>query len=347
MKAVFKQANHMDAIKKLFWEKRAKLLDSKYFLLKSFFALSTAYLLFKENEFLSKDMISLLFGLMLTLEPVNLAGVKNAFEQLSATVLGAIGTAMLVSALGINFFTVGLSMALTIYIALKINWRMVPVVAVFSSIYMTQYVQLDLNGNISMVETFKLRMGCLITGVVIALFFNYIFSLFTYNEFKSKRVKYILILFQDNIKKTSEFFYDVKNSNLKKLIKEVYFIFNEINWIRLSFEQLRRERKDQNNKENLDLIFEEISLAAHYHYDLLVELKFQKNLKEYKNLKDSFEEISRNLENIFKAIDENKKLEQGFFITVGSMNYSNARVKDDYLKILNHIKRAQDYLKNK
>ena len=59
-------------------------------------------------------MISLLFGLMLTLEPVTLTGVRNGLNQIYASHLGALSTAIIIYCFGINIWTVAISMAFTL-----------------------------------------------------------------------------------------------------------------------------------------------------------------------------------------------------------------------------------------
>lgn len=176
--------------------REALLFDSPLYILKGFLSMLTAYLVFSGHAIVGKDMISVLFGMMLTLEPVNRTGIKSAFNQVKATILGGIVTAILVRLLGVNWFTVPLGVALTMYIALKINWRFVSPVAIFTAIYMTQYIQLDLSGEPSMLLTLRLRLLALGAGIAVALFYNYVFSLFFYKKMLKKRLLYVLETFE-------------------------------------------------------------------------------------------------------------------------------------------------------
>ncbi|GKT19327.1 hypothetical protein ADUPG1_004314, partial [Aduncisulcus paluster] len=96
-------------------------------------------------------MISVLFGLILTLEPVNVTGLRRGWEQFFATLIAAA------------------SVALTLYVCLKVNWRQISPVALFTAIYMTQYIQLDAAGNPSVLLTFRLRVIALGFGVFTAV----------------------------------------------------------------------------------------------------------------------------------------------------------------------------------
>lgn len=175
-------------------KKEAHLFDSSLYILKALLSVFTVYIFATNNPLVSKDMISVLFGLMMTLEPVTLTGIRSGWNQIYATTLGAISTAILITLLGINVWTIALSVCATLYICLKINYKEVSPVAIFTTIYMTQYVQLNLAGEPSPYLTFQLRILALGTGVFIAIFYNFIFSLFSYKRMEEKRMAYIIDL---------------------------------------------------------------------------------------------------------------------------------------------------------
>lgn len=189
----------MTVFKKLKLKKEANLLDGGLFILKTFFAISAAYLLTHNHPFISKDMISVLFGLILTLEPVTITGVKNGWDQVFASFIGAISTALIISLLGVNAFTIGLSVAFTLYVCLLINWRSVSPVALFTAIYMTQYLQTGANGLPDIFLTVQLRFAALISGVAVAIVFNYLFSIIQYRIITNKRTIYLLKRLRGNI----------------------------------------------------------------------------------------------------------------------------------------------------
>src|SRR5690348_807192 len=126
MKEKDKTMNVWSAVR---FKKEAILLDSKLYIIKAFFAVMTAYIFAIKNPILKLDTISVLFGLMLTLEPVTLTGIKNGLNQIYATVLGAISTAVIIfifQSLGISMvWIISLSMAFTLYVCLKIDYRAV------------------------------------------------------------------------------------------------------------------------------------------------------------------------------------------------------------------------------
>ena len=219
----------------------ANLLDSKLYILKSFLAVMTAYAIAHNNSVLKLDMISLLFGLMLTLEPVTLTGVRNGLNQIYASSLGALSTAIILYCFGINIWTVAISMAFTLYVGLKINWREVSVVAIFTSIYMTQYVQNTATGEPSIFLTFRLRIFALGVGIMIAILFNFLFSLFSYRNMIYKRITFLL---GSTISSLSIILECIKVSDFHNLIKEgkaLPTVFNNIDWVYSQFEDIKKE----------------------------------------------------------------------------------------------------------
>lgn len=170
--------------------REALLFDSPLYILKGFLSMVTAYMLFSSHPIVGKDMISVFFGMMMTLEPLNVSGLKTGWSQVQATILGGVVTAVICYFFGVNWLTISLSVALTMYISLLLNWRMVSPVAIFTAIYMTQYIQLNAVGEVSMVLTLRLRMVALAAGILVAVFYNYVFSLFFYKKMLKKRIVY-------------------------------------------------------------------------------------------------------------------------------------------------------------
>lgn len=173
-------------------KKEAVLLDSKPFIAKTFFAIATAYIIGSNHPIASRDMISVLFGLILTLEPVNVTGLRRGWEQFVATFIGAVTTAIIISVFGINAITAAASVALTLFVCLKVNWRHISPVALFTAIYMTQYIQLDALGNPSVLLTFRLRIIALGFGVFTAIAFNFLFSMIQYRKMGNRRVIFLM-----------------------------------------------------------------------------------------------------------------------------------------------------------
>ena len=187
-------------------KREAILLDSRLFIVKAMLAISVGFLLGKALPITRLDMVSVLLGVMYNLEAVNVLGLRGGLNQLLASTLGALTTGLLVVMMGyqISFVTVALGIGLTMYIALKIDYRMVSPVAIFTSIYMTQLLQTDTLGHPSVVLTFVTRIAALGLGVVIAIFFNFLFSVFYYRKLGRRRVEFVKLKTLEGLKATRE-----------------------------------------------------------------------------------------------------------------------------------------------
>lgn len=173
-------------------KKEAILLDSRLYILKAMCAISAGFILGHAFSITRLDMISVLLGVMYNLEAINVSGVKGGINQMLASTLGALTTGLLVYLMGydVTVLTVAIGMGLTLYIALKIDYRMVSPVAIFTSIYMTQFIQRDIAGNPSVLLTFQLRIAALGLGVLIAITFNYLFSFLYYRQIGRRRLEF-------------------------------------------------------------------------------------------------------------------------------------------------------------
>ncbi|MBS7527895.1 hypothetical protein KHM83_14515 [Fusibacter paucivorans] len=172
--------------------REAMLFDSPLYILKAFIGVLLAYVIFSRQSFIGRDMISVLFGMMLTLEPVSMAGVRSGIDQLKSTLLGGVIGFAVVWAGGVNMLTVPLAVSLTLYMALRIQWRTVPAVAIFTAIYMTQYIQYDALGMPSMPLTLALRLSALFSGILVAVIVNTVFSHLFYRRMVTKRLVFNL-----------------------------------------------------------------------------------------------------------------------------------------------------------
>ena len=222
-------------------KKEAVLLDSKPFIAKTFLAIATAYVIAINHPVASQDMISVLFGLILTLEPVNVTGLRRGWEQFIATFIGAVTTAIIISVFGINALTAGVSVALTLYICLKVNWREVSPVALFTAIYMTQYIQLDAMGNPSVLLTFRLRIIALGFGVFTAVVFNFLFSLIQYQKMGNKRVIFLMKSLLNHMNTLELAIRGGDAASFRSCQQALASVFNDIDTTTALFEDMLKE----------------------------------------------------------------------------------------------------------
>ncbi len=223
-------------------KKEAYLFDAKLYILKAFVAVLTAYAIVHPLPMINKDMISVLFGLMLTLEPVTVTGIRSGWNQLVSTFLGAFATAVIITFFGINMWTVAISVSATLFLCLKINWREVSPVAIFTSIYMTQFVQYSANGMPSVFLTFRLRIFALGTGILVAVFYNFLFSLFFYKQMEKKRVIHILETLSSHMIQMKKVLEGKSLELLLKQKEQLPATFLDIDWL---FSLLKDKEKEE------------------------------------------------------------------------------------------------------
>lgn len=266
----------MNTIMKLFGLKReAVLLDSWLYIAKAMCAISVGFILGRAFAITRLDMISVLLGVMYNLEPINVLGLKGGFNQLFASALGALITGFLVYLMGyqVTFLTVALGIGLTLYVALKIDYRMVSPVAIFTSIYMTQLIQTNDLGLPSVLLTFRLRIVALGLGVIIALVFNFLFSLFYYQKIGRKRVEFVKIQAVNAIRHT------IQGLKERELAANSEFIlanvFNDVDMVKANLETMMKEkfipfnRQEKEKLDNLLKVVMQIKNIAHCAYDCL------------------------------------------------------------------------------
>ncbi|MDX1359608.1 MAG: hypothetical protein R3232_12310 [Clostridia bacterium] len=215
-------------------------------------------------------MISVLLGLMLTLQPVNVTGLKSGWEQLSASIIGGGVTALIVLVGGINFITVPLAVAATLYITLRINWRSMSVIAVFTSIYMTQYIQLTAAGEASMYLTLRLRFLALGSGILIAVVINFLFSLIFYRSMLRKRTVFTIEKLVSSIDSFVEILTGGIETEFDDLEKQIIVLFGDIDYIIGGMMDMKRKKTKDGRTASFILKMKELRNINHYILDLVM-----------------------------------------------------------------------------
>lgn len=256
-------------------KKEAVLLDSWLYIIKAMFAIAVGFILGRTFSVTRLDMISVLLGVMYNLEPINVSGLKGGINQLLASTLGAIITGLMVYLMNyqVTFITVALGIGLTMYVALKIDYRLVSPVTIFTSIYMTQYLQTNALGQQSVLLTFRLRILALGLGVIVALVFNFLFSLFYYKKIGRKRVEFVKLQSVQAIKLTIQGLHD--DQLIQSTEHSLASIFNDVDMVKLNLESMMKERFipfNQSEKKQLSDLYKvviHIKNMIHCAYDSL------------------------------------------------------------------------------
>lgn len=250
---------------KIVLSRQAKQFDSPLFILKSFLAIMTGYVIFHDHSIIGKDMISVLFGTMLSMEPVSVSGFKSGLSQIKATIIGGTISAIIIYFGGINYITVPLAVAATIYVTLLMDWKNISIIAIFTAVYMTQYVQYNSMGEISIWLTFQLRMLAVFSGVFVAVVYNFIFSRLFYKGLVRKRTQYLI----EELKNNFELYLEnqVAYEELKNALTTT---FVDVDLIKGNIKDLQREKKDSEYlKKYLEIIIE-LRNVNHYLMDLVL-----------------------------------------------------------------------------
>jgi hypothetical protein len=195
-----------------------------------------------------------------------------------------------------------LGMGLTMYIALKIDYRSIPPVAIFTSIYMTQYIQSDALGNPSILFTIRLRVLALGLGVVIALVFNYGFSFFYYRKIAVRRLEYAKGQCVIMLKQTAQ---NLASSEDLSQGEDLPFplIFNDVDTVWSQLKAIRQESSlpfsaaQKNNLLVAESIVKSLKAIVHMAYDLCYTRKEallpgDRDLMQLQLLTDQLERVS-------------------------------------------------------
>lgn len=316
-------------LKDILMKREAVLFDAPLFILKSFIAILLGFLLFNKNPLLGKDMISLLLGLMLALQPVNVSGLKSGRDQIIASLIGGGITAVVVLTGGVNFITVPLAVALTLYITLRIDWRNMSVIAIFTSIYMTQFIQLTSTGEPSMYLTFRLRMLSLGTGILIAVIMNFLFSLVFYKGMIRKRTIFVI---EKLIEIISDFITDSKEDNNRNsdiLEKKIIVLFGDIDYIVGGLMDIKKKRTKDGETSLFVKKLKELRDINHLLLDLVMQ---SEDIKPDSSVINEISSIKENLEFLNVSIN-NKTLLNWTPSDFPTTNKNIARIQKSLRKI--------------
>ena len=282
-------------------KREAVLLDSWLYILKSMVAISIGFLLGRAFSITRLDMVSVMLGVMYNLEAVNVSGLKGGINQMIASTLAALCTGTLVYLMGYNVsvITIALGMGLTLYIALKIDYRLVSPVAIFTSVYMTQLLQRDAQGFPSVLLTYQVRIAALGLGVLVALTINFLFSLIYYRKIGKKRLEFVKLQGVTGLTKT----YDVlsKNSDYPISQSVLAAVFNDIEMVKANLETMMKENNlpfNRHAKKSLNILYEmvkSIKIIIHLAYDCIFvneEFGVVLNPNELTRLKDLIDRLA-------------------------------------------------------
>lgn len=221
----------------------ALLMDSWLYIFKSMPALALAFLIGKLIPLEYLDSISLLLGVMYSLEAVNRRGFRSAKDQMLTSVLGGLVTGLIILVLDYEYMIIALSLGigLTIYISLIIDYRMVSPSALFTSIYMTQLLRVNSLGEADVFITLLVRLSSLGIGILIAMMFNVLYSKLFYKQMSNKRLELVKRQVTESLKIAISFY--EKRVAVQGQSSCLASAFNDIEIVKLDLESLYIEKE--------------------------------------------------------------------------------------------------------
>jgi len=267
-------------MKHLLLSTESRLLGTPLFIAKAAVAMFFGFWLGSLVPVANRDMISFLFGMMLTLEPVNTTGLKRGKDQFIATLTGGVVSAAIIFVAGITPVGLALSIGAILYLTLHRNWRELSVVALFTGIYMTQFIQFGAQGDPSILMTMVVRVFSLSTGIAFAMVFNLVFSLISLKHFPRKRLCFLYYRLNRHLTRlieklrTDQALVDSAHLSLAYLFNDIDWTVNLLSDLRedplLKWVQLPLETVDDAIKKAKDL-----RTFSHYLFDLEIALRGQ------------------------------------------------------------------------
>lgn len=324
--------------------KEAFLLDSHLYIIKAMVALAFAYTLSMHLPLIGIDKVSILLGVMYNLEAANVLGLRGGLNQLLASSLGAFVSGLLIVVMNyqVGVLTIVLGMGLTMWIALKIDYRMVSPVAIFTSLYMNLLLQNNAMGVPSVATTFIVRLLALGFGIGVAIMFNALFSLVYYKTLAQRRLEHVKLQTLIGLRHTLNLLQSTKNAqnNLDALVG----LFNDIETVKAHLDSLSEERfwlsaTLKNHLPTIQALVLEFKNMLHLAYDLLYLQQFEQHIIQADQSR-AFEDIIASLEALdftqiqgFKTLNESS----GHLHADNRFDDSIARLRMHHQHILDHI----------
>lgn len=265
-------------IERLSLSPEARLLDTNGFILKASLAMLAAFWLGPMVPLANRDMISFLFAMMLSLEPVSTTGFKRGKDQFIATLIGGLVSGVIVAVVGINPLGLALSIAAILYFTLHGNWREISVVALFTGIYMTQFLQTDTSGMVDIPLTMLVRIVALTSGIAFAMVFNVLISLLLMRHIPKKRLCFLTYRLSKHLEQ-----FILKLESQTPIVDSAHLtmsnLFNDIDWTISLLSDLRADKLLKLGRLKPETVDEAIKKAkglrtfCHYLFDLEVGVR--------------------------------------------------------------------------
>ncbi len=308
---------------------RKYLINIKFKVLKSAIAVFISIYIAKLLKM--PDLLSPAFASVLCIQPTVFTGLKRGWQELFVSLLGAVLSVILVLPYGINLITIPITVAVTIYIAIKLNLDESIPIAIFTVLYITLFPLQ------SIWDTVKIRFLSILLGIGSASLVNYLISFIRYKYLFYTRMLRVSDIVYTKFSKLVEGIYDKDIELLNSLLIEIEQIFRQISNLKNEIKDLRREiawRKHISGINEtvafyMERILANFEVIIHHTYDIsrIYSESFSKEERIPYNLDTKFKELlgilSGFLRNLFKTLNlrdpsvlENREIKPQNFYTL-------------------------------
>ncbi len=292
----------------LFYPFKKYLINIKFKVLKSAIAVFISLYLAKLLNL--PDLLSPAFVSVLCIQPTVFTGIKRGLQEFFVSLLGATLSLILVLPYGINLITVPITVALTIYIAIKLNLDDSIPIAIFTVLYITLFPME------SVWITTKIRFLSILLGIASASFVNYLISFIRYKYLFYSRVLRVCEITYHKFSQFLEAVYDKDTLQLNSLLPQIDQIYKQVNNLKSEVTDIRKEIKirkapggiNDSIAFTIERILSNIEIIIHHLYDLsrvYYEI-FNEEINITKNIDNKITNIMGELlgytRNIFKSL---------------------------------------------
>jgi len=216
-------------------ELKEALIDSQIYILKSTLAGVIAFVL--AGKLVPDDALSAAFVAILCIKPAFYTGLVVGKQQLTASLLGAILTALLLIGIGNKILVISLALVLVTAFCVYQKKEEYLTISVFTVLYM---VILSSENTLEMVT---IRMSSVFLGVVVASLINFMLSFFLYKPFLYFRIKYAVHLVYQKFIQAMNANISANEKNLEKLYKDFENIYAQLSTFSSEMLDLSQELK--------------------------------------------------------------------------------------------------------
>ncbi len=244
------------------------------------------------------DLLSPAFVAVLCIQPTVYTGIRRGLQEFFVSLLGAIFSLIFVLPYGINLITVPLTVAFTIYVAIKLHLDDSISIAIFTVLYITLFP------GESVIKTTEIRFFSIVIGILSASFVNYLVSFVRYKYLFYTRLLRASEIIYIRFNQLVDSIYDKDVETLNSLLPEIDQIYKQLSNLKKELNDIRKEiniRKRPGGMSVTAAFYMERILS---HYEVIIHHLYDL-CRTYNEIFNSEHKIPKFIENRFISIIEN------------------------------------------